>query len=42
MKIVSALLIIAAFSLLATGCNTIRGAGRDIQRGGRAIQEMVK
>jgi entericidin B len=23
----------------AVGCNTVRGAGRDIERGGEAIQE---
>jgi predicted small secreted protein len=31
-----ALLIIAA-SIALTGCNTIAGAGKDIQRGGQAI-----
>ena len=28
---------IAAFSLTAAACNTVKGAGKDIQTGGKAI-----
>ena len=31
-----ALLVAASFALLA-GCNTVEGAGKDIQQGGKAI-----
>lgn len=37
-KLISALLIIVA----VTGCNTVRGIGQDIERGGEAIQKAVK
>lgn len=30
--------VLLATSLI-TGCNTIKGAGKDIERGGEAIQE---
>ena len=34
------ILIAAALALLAlAGCNTIKGAGKDIQAGGAAVQE---
>ncbi|MDA8161361.1 MAG: entericidin A/B family lipoprotein [Desulfobacteraceae bacterium] len=33
--------IIACFFLL-TGCNTIHGMGKDIEKGGEAIQRAVK
>lgn len=32
----------AAASLLATGCNTIQGAGQDIESTGEAIEEAAK
>ena len=35
-----------AFAILATlflaGCNTIEGAGKDIQKGGQAIEKAAK
>lgn len=31
-------LLLAAFSFLMAGCNTIHGAGEDISEGGEAIQ----
>jgi predicted small secreted protein len=39
--------LIYGFAALATvlsllGCNTIQGAGRDIERGGQAIQDEAK
>jgi predicted small secreted protein len=29
-------------ALLLAGCNTVRGVGQDIERGGEAIQKAVK
>ncbi len=34
------LLIVLAFSLSA--CNTVRGIGQDIEKGGQAIEKAVK
>lgn len=31
-------LLLVTTLLLVSGCNTIRGAGEDIERGGQAIQ----
>jgi len=39
-KIVSLLMISLAFALV--GCNTVRGVGQDIEKGGEAIQKAVK
>ncbi|MDT8880608.1 entericidin A/B family lipoprotein [Halomonas saccharevitans] len=40
MKRTLALILVALFSVsLLGGCNTIRGAGQDIEEGGEAIQE---
>ncbi len=33
------LLIAMAYAAAMTGCNTIEGAGEDIQRGGEAIED---
>jgi entericidin B len=35
-------LLTAAALVLATGCNTIAGIGRDIEKGGEAIQKSTK
>lgn len=32
----------ALWSLLATGCNTMNGAGKDIERGGEKIQDAAQ
>lgn len=41
MKIIVALiLLLSSFGL--TGCNTIEGAGKDIQRGGEAVSDTAK
>ncbi len=34
------LLVIASVAILA-GCNTVAGAGKDIQRGGEAIERVA-
>ncbi len=38
----SALLLIAAYLLALAGCNTIAGAGQDIQKGGEKIEDAAK
>lgn len=34
--------IILALAAFITGCNTMRGAGQDIERGGEKIQESAR
>lgn len=34
--------LIAAFAMSLTACNTIGGAGKDIERGGEKIQDASK
>lgn len=41
MKIWLATLLTAAAALLA-GCNTIEGAGRDLERGGEKVQDTAR
>lgn len=36
------LLLLAFVEILGTGCNTVRGIGKDIETGGRAIQDSSK
>lgn len=35
-------LIVAALAVLVAGCNTVRGIGQDIEKGGEAIQKATK
>ena len=46
LKRIAALTVIAAFSTASmvalTGCNTVEGAGKDIQKGGEKIKEEAK
>lgn len=35
-------LAVVAAALLSTGCNTIQGAGKDIERGGQVIRDTAK
>ena len=35
-------LILAALAFLPAGCNTVRGIGQDIEKGGEAIQKATK
>lgn len=39
--LMAAILLASTFSLLA-GCNTVEGAGKDIERGGNAIKEEAR
>jgi predicted small secreted protein len=34
-----AIAILAGLSVAMTGCNTVEGAGKDIQQGGKAIKD---
>jgi entericidin B len=34
-----ALLVLAGSTLVLTGCNTVAGAGKDIEKGGQAIKD---
>lgn len=38
-KPVYVLLLVLTYASAMTGCNTIEGAGEDIQRGGKAIED---
>ncbi|MBX3680744.1 entericidin A/B family lipoprotein [Cognatazoarcus halotolerans] len=40
MKLVLGILIVAVSGL--AGCNTVQGIGKDIEKGGEAIQKAVK
>ncbi len=37
-----ALLLLAGSAMLATGCNTVAGAGQDISKGGNAISNSAE
>lgn len=39
MKRLIALVLAASFAVLATGCNTMQGAGKDIEKGGEKVQK---
>ena len=34
--------VLAAFTLVLTGCNTVHGIGQDIEKGGEVIQKAAK
>jgi len=36
------LLIVTVFAVLLAGCNTIKGIGQDVEKGGAAIQKATK
>ncbi|VVE19230.1 membrane protein [Pandoraea morbifera] len=38
MKRLIAIALLSGFALGLAGCNTIQGAGKDVERGGEAIQ----
>lgn len=41
-RIGAVLIFFTAITLLAAGCNTLRGVGQDIEKGGEAIQKAAK
>lgn len=40
MKRKAALMTLLAATLLATGCNTVRGVGRDVQSVGKTVEKV--
>jgi predicted small secreted protein len=42
MKILPLLLIASLWTMLGTGCNTMNGAGKDIEKAGDKIQDAAK
>ncbi|AZY49650.1 entericidin A/B family lipoprotein [Bordetella avium] len=42
MKQKALMVIVLALAVVSAGCNTIAGAGKDIERGGEAIQGAAK
>ena len=42
MEKILALLSLLAFALVATGCNTVEGAGKDIKAGGQAVEKAAE
>ena len=42
MRTIATLLATLSFALALAGCNTIKGAGQDIQRAGGAIEDAAK
>jgi predicted small secreted protein len=41
MKLITTLLVLA-FAFTLSACNTVEGAGKDIQKGGEAIEDAAK
>ena len=41
-QFVLALTMMAVAGLVASGCNTFKGAGRDIQKGGEAVEKAAE
>lgn len=37
-QFIQALVVMSIVALVASGCNTFKGAGKDIQKGGRAVE----
>jgi entericidin B len=42
MKKFSFVVLLIAVALAATACNTVRGIGKDVERGGQAIEKAAK
>jgi len=41
LKRIVMVVLLSLTALLSTSCNTVEGAGRDIERGGEAIQDVA-
>ncbi len=39
---VTALIVLALFGMSSVGCNTFKGAGKDIQKGGQAVENAAE
>ncbi len=42
MKQISIAALIALFAVVITGCNTIQGVGKDVQKAGEKIEDAAK
>ena len=42
MKTIVALLSVLSFALVAAGCNTVEGAGKDIKATGQAVEKAAE
>jgi len=42
MKQISIAALIALFAVVVTGCNTIQGVGKDVQKAGEKIEDAAK
>jgi predicted small secreted protein len=42
MKMVLSWLSVIAFALAVSGCNTVQGIGKDVQKAGEAVQDAAK
>ena len=36
------IMILAIFALVLTGCNTVKGVGKDVEKAGEAIQKSTE
>jgi len=41
-KIISSIVLVLVLTILIQGCNTMRGAGQDIEKAGEAIEDAAK
>jgi predicted small secreted protein len=41
-KIISSIVLVLILAILIQGCNTMRGAGQDIEKAGAAIEDAAK
>jgi len=41
-KIISSIVLVLVLAILIQGCNTMRGAGQDIEKAGEAIEDAAK
>lgn len=41
-RIFALLALLAAAGVVAAGCNTVKGAGKDIQKGGEAVEDAAE
>jgi entericidin B len=42
MKMLSISIVVLMIALQLSGCNTLEGVGKDVQRGGEAIEKSAK
>jgi predicted small secreted protein len=42
MKRVASAIVLALFAVTMTGCNTVQGVGKDVQKAGEKIEDVAK